>query len=1777
MDNLQFGTLIYHSQIDDKGLKAFPLKSRSCHIKYYTETSLSAFDKMICTFLYKQNEYSINIDRLGFQLGFDIVNEPSLDSFYDEAEYKIFKSLIDEVKEWGLIHYHDDIVSLTSIGQLSLSTGKKYRFYEADTDYLEFTGLLDQDGNNVISYPFKKELGITNKMTQVKIIPYTEDCAESIIETQKSQLVQDLQMQVDDQYVLYQAEFPPFPYIGIVPTNLDVELYEHEDNYIIVFIHEGNYCARLNELLNEPINSKIKENKVEWALYSKIMHDENAVLTYDVLAPFEDILEINKLISDSRIVWEDNALLQLIINYCDADDWHALSRYCTPHVLERIVDEYSNYLDWSELTLRMDEKFLKETHSKHPWIPQLLVAREPVSAELVKFFLINYSFPDGKDDGEWNWEEIIPLLGIDFISQHIDDIPFELSTLTKELDEKYYDIIIAHPEAAWDWNYISTKYPIDYLLDNVTSFSSNLIYPTFLDRIFSDENYAKKGAESETLRKSVESNRTKLSFYYNVNEKPYLWSDEVISFFESLDLLKWEGGNYQRGFVFNQSLVWDNSFFSKYYKNLSQKSSFDYVAQKLTDNNAIDNYPNFSWNWDALSRNKIVYDDLDFVKMHVEQLNATIVLLNCSSNLMETYFPLLNASNLMAQDAALRLKITNSVSVDFIRKYIHCEWDWPSVTRRVYKSINISVIGNEIWRDKWDWNFLSEMLPLDNIIEYAERYDDKWNWMIILRRFKTEDLIQQRILSILLPLFAKKEESISEWTHLSGILPIDVIFSNFADYCTLWNWEKVLPRTSPDDLLKDNMLEKLQTVLANHENSAKLWEIITSRFGTKQLIDTISCYSEEKYLWNVADLYSRSDFSAKDYLDNHSENIKWETFSSSIAVNKLFEKAKSKKTRSLWLRIFKDYIDNKDYHWDFSSLSHLQNILEEPRLLQLDKNWDWIYISEHAKWINTDKEEDRLFKKFLDKFSFEKLSFRTDINLSEEVIKKYDSNYNWDWKALTENTSIQYSLAFIDEYIGKPWHWDVISTRDDLTMDFLEKHKDMDWDWYIVTSKAHYVPSVQLLKYIEDCNGKINWDAISVNSNLTLEVIREYKSDIDWDAYVENNPQFFEISDNLVKFINDYEQYISWDVLNKRVGVGITTDFLESFPLYIDWRNASLSQSLKFTVDLVKRYENKWYWNELSKNLKFKEDIPNYETVFKKKMKIVRFLERFNSVNKKPCIYHFTHLFNAIDVIKSRKILSRNRASELGLLRFDSAGSVVMCSHLAHPYSRFYFRPCTPTQYYNEALGADSKLGYWKDRWYKDYMGNWQSTPEWKTKYPKAKTLGLPKCPIPVFFRFDLEEVLSVIPEKCYYSDRNMQSNNPHIYKVIEDPDSLDVDYLYCSIHDAYLTAKQSGGFDRSVFESEKNKVKLYSQQEFLVESEFDFSKLRSYKIICYNQQYTDYLKQLFADDPISKNIISADEDMENLFENENRSICLNKQMVSYSLRSDFEDNYYFTIKGDDLSKVPFDLSSAQVLYEKPSVELRLRGIIKWEATTKPFDVYFVDPEARTKEWLIYSNSTASQTTQSKFSLENSIKESINTFSSCVDQLPIRLSKDLFYPNMINSYHGIAHTARVLLATHLLCNVIEMSEVERKACCIAAIIHDLGKMNDREGAEHGYNSMLLYEEKIKSIIDNVQLQSRTLNAIRYHSVEDKDCPEEVKQDVIWKVLKDADALDRSRFAGKGCDKSYLRLGIYQSTIGQSIIDLTSYLPGWTHDIEWNQPYIEMIDEISKYSDLDNDN
>lgn len=204
--------------------------------------------------------------------------------------------------------------------------------------------------------------------------------------------------------------------------------------------------------------------------------------------------------------------------------------------------------------------------------------------------------------------------------------------------------------------------------------------------------------------------------------------------------------------------------------------------------------------------------------------------------------------------------------------------------------------------------------------------------------------------------------------------------------------------------------------------------------------------------------------------------------------------------------------------------------------------------------------------------------------------------------------------------------------------------------------------------------------------------------------------------------------------------------------------------------------------------------------------------------------------------------------------------------------------------------------------------------------------------------------------------------------------------------------------------------------------------------------------------------------------------------------------------------------------------------------------------------------------------LTDTVRNSTESFVMDMEKLPVRLTKGLFYANMVNSHHGIAHTSRVVYAAYLLCNAMALPEQERSACCIAAIIHDLGKRNDLEGSEHGANSMELYRDRIKTIIQDESIQKRVLDAVRYHSVEDKDCPDGVKQDVIWIVLKDADALDRSRFSGKGCDMSFLRLGIYQTSDGQNIIEITKRLPMWTNGFEGTQPYIEIVKAVNKHTE-----
>lgn len=145
-------------------------------------------------------------------------------------------------------------------------------------------------------------------------------------------LVNNLKLQVPKGICVYKAEFTN--YLGVKPIKLDIELYETEGKYSLNFISAGKSCPILNALFELEVNADAKERKVEQCLYYRLVNNPNIILDYKALQPFEDIIEVDRLIEDSRLVWTDPQLLQLIISQCDADRWHSLSEHCDVEVLK---------------------------------------------------------------------------------------------------------------------------------------------------------------------------------------------------------------------------------------------------------------------------------------------------------------------------------------------------------------------------------------------------------------------------------------------------------------------------------------------------------------------------------------------------------------------------------------------------------------------------------------------------------------------------------------------------------------------------------------------------------------------------------------------------------------------------------------------------------------------------------------------------------------------------------------------------------------------------------------------------------------------------------------------------------------------------------------------------------------------------------------------------------------------------------------------------------------------------------------------------------------------------------------------------------------------------------------------------------------------------------------------------------------------------------------------------------------------------------------------------
>lgn len=1537
-DIVKNGNLFYASTDRDSELCKWSLKQTKCNVKFYEVLPVSDLDKVFIHVVHNNGtDNSIEANQMATLLGFNVIgNFNSYPKRYaDKAELSIFNALVRQVAEWGLITKSKDetgkhFINLTKWGEYALLNNCKFKFYKGEKLLLENNNI--DDNNNLDFFPFYKTLGFATDINSKHLLEYNEVSPGDIC-TSKSDLTKRLDLQSDsDNHIFFSEQTKYFDFTN---RQVKINLYEHDEKiYPIVF-----YQNEISEEATAHINSnrKLREIKIEWGKYLRLMNDPYAILDYDTISEFEDILNFDDIIKDSRVQWNDTKLFTLIALNADANQWHSITHYSPAGILKIHLNDsvnenkVSDLIDWTEFTLRVDNQYIIDNPS-NPWNFEII--SENVDAQNINFVkqlltipeIYNHKDVDGNSDIEWDWQQIMPLLDNAFIIENISNVDFDLSTFTEQEQGISQQLILQYPQKRWNWQFVSSDYSLIFIRENISAIVDKLNLSTVFDRIFSDEETAYVFASDNNFHNSIRQQNA-FRNYYSANSKKYVWNEATIDFFESLDLISWPSSNYSSGFECSPAVKWNEQLFSNYNSKIETEKGFAHVSATISNFNIVLSYPDFHWDWSVLSSNSELVSHNEFLTKVFDRLDKAILVKNINSQQIELLFNDFSLKDFLNEESWQ--EVTRKVTIDFVRNHIDLDWDWSVLTKRFCSTIKVYRLGNERWISKWDWNYLTQNLPIDDVKDYLDDYADYW-----------------------------------DWDYLTKSVEKTFLLANIANYYQYWNWKVLLEeRLSKDDLQysQTSHLIEIATVISNFDEECQkpLWNIITKKFNCRELIEILiqTEYTKNAALfkWDFEYLYNLSDFDIQEYLNQYSDIVRWNLLSCSSALSQLLKQDKSFESEKVYIRRIIQLL--KEYDWDFLCLSKLDVINSNPNFLSIKtEKWDWKYLSEYAFLDNIGE----IIKKFSNYLQFDILSHRTDVHFAKWCFEKEYENKGWDWETLSSNTSAKITsdyvvnhsekkwdftalsqrldIKFTNEQIiklkNKNWDWSAISTRNDLDFNeqFILEIADKPCNWFSISQRESFIPNENALSVLEKFD--LDWMSISGKA-LSPNVINEYRQKLDWRVLTKN--EHFEISiENLRKYkdyveweyvsksekfkptfdiLSEFSNKVDWVEINRRSDFVIDNQVLESFTDFIDWGKASSSQDIDFSETLVEKFHKNWDWVRLRQN----PQAQGYFEKYKPQLNCADFIGQFD---RTPYIYHFTHLFNAIDIIKYRKILSRNKAE--GHFT-NSAGGLVDRRGTAHNFARFYFRPQTPTQFYNECLGMDSESGYWKV-WY-----HYGEHKKWKTYYPQAVNLGLPKCPMPVFFKFDLAEILRVMPDKCFYSTGNMQTDWAQVVKVEENPNRLNTDYLYS---------------DASDYEN----YKKYAQQEFLVEEEFDFSELKSFEIICYDEEQANLLKEQLGDDPICKKITSVGYD---IFHRNNRKLKFEESGNKIFLSSDYHGKAYFSIQGD-ISNL--QIYNPNLIIKSTPTEIIIYPNIELAKPSGDIEIHFIDMDARTKDWLVYSS-----------------------------------------------------------------------------------------------------------------------------------------------------------------------------------------------------------------------------
>jgi hypothetical protein len=1536
-----------------------------CDVRYYEEYPLDDVSAIVLDEVY-ENGGSIDMLELAAGMGFSIEDDFNAfpKKYKDNSEFALFKSLIDSILDWSLISIANECISITELGNIAQKTRKKFKFHSGEKALL-ICDDIEKDNGALLSY--YSEFGVSPKIENESNILVENLILKECFKDNKDILVAALNLQAEHNLTIFHGSKSKYFTFSSLP--IDVILISDRGEYYPLICHKNKICVSFNDALYSGENEKLVSRLVREGLFRLLMDNPESVLNYKAIQPFIGIIKIPCLIVDKRVCWSDEDLFKFIVSDANADDWSLISQYCPFEFVKPRLKEYKDFFVWTILSQNVDDmSFVVKNCTKYKWDFEVILQRDDMSIQNLKSLILCHAL----DKSTWDWKSIMPKLDDEFILSNIGQMDFDLIDFTKHREEDLYNSINDFPEKKWDWVYISENFQLQFIFRSISKIGKYLILPTVIDRFCECEEWIEKFCSSKKIYNLIHSCLLGSLRFFSVNKKSYCWNVNLIRFFEDLHLLQWNSTNFILGFECNEHVNWNLGTFKEFYNRNFSDSGYSFVSKKITDYNIVLKFPNFQWDWDQLSSNLNIINHEKFIETVFTKLNINILVRCLSPNMLEKTYEILDLQSYINSDEDVCIALTERYSLQFIRSHSRLRWNWKILTQRFFHPDLRLQISNPHYIDKWDWDYLSSNLELSFICENLAKFNEYWNWHILVNeRFKYDYLLKfENVKKIASCIYYLKSEQLKRaiWSDLTKrfyyediAILMDTVVETQSDTVFLWDYESFY--NSPEFSLIDFFQKHLKSVnwdaLSQSDKVNKLLSFYEggpmTRKNWKSFVDSLLIDNSD-YKWNYQLLSRLKSVSSSYYIVSNVESHRFHvrnSFNDSwdwdfLSLNASFFKSQmlrriqefkyeinfkllSRRTDLVFSRNIFEKTINMDWDWDALSGSSALNVDGDFIVIHKDKEWNWHNLSSNqfVKLCNDDILH--LIDKSWDWYA---LSSREDLVFDEDfVIKIFNSDVHLDWNSISKKDEFVTSQELLLKFSDFDLDWSAISSNMNLDILSLDNKLLNKLDWTVISMKR----GIELYKYSK-YKKYINWHIVSGLKDFNPEDINLKSLDIsvlDWGALSGN--QNFSMSYNN---LHTYKQFLDWDVINRRKDFVISNCILDEFKDYIDWTNASSSQDITFSEALIDKYHDKWDWPVFLKNPIIIKYFSNAVKKYKTGFNISKFVDRigavsFLNVRTQPFVYHFTHLFNAIDIIKNHKILSRARTNlNIG----NSAGTVVNRRTTAYSYARFYFRPLTPTQFYNECLGWDSFL-----------MTSFN-----KSYYDKALALGLPKCPMPVFFKFDLSEVLNKMPEKCYYSTGDMQSDWARIVRVIDDPNAIRTDFLYKSVQWAFNYAKDSG-YGRNKLCELVNSVKENAQQEFLVKDELDFAGLNSLEIICFDKMQSKILKSYIDNNEIRSRITYEDEDEKSLFHRNNRKLIIQETGETLSFTSEYKsDSSFFRLQCDNLKRIcvlnPGDCQKE----DSNSITIYPKLVVK--KTNLPFEVHFIDLRSVNTDWLVYKN-----------------------------------------------------------------------------------------------------------------------------------------------------------------------------------------------------------------------------